>query len=127
MYSAGEQTAAIQAEMTLKGKTYQILVTHLGNGGPLIQQQQVLSRLAGLQNVIAMGDFNFDQSTEQYQLTTRTLEDAWVSVGSPSAKDLDMGHLIDHIFVSPGMKVQSAQYYVSPVSDHPALLAEIAP
>ena len=69
MYSAGEQTAAIQAEITVNGKTYQILVTHLGNDGPIIQQQQVLARLTGLQNVIAMGDFNFDQTTEQYALT----------------------------------------------------------
>jgi endonuclease/exonuclease/phosphatase family metal-dependent hydrolase len=127
MYSTGEQTAAIQAQITVQGKTYQILVTHLGNGGPIIQQQQVLGQLAGLQNVIAMGDFNFDQTSAQYALSTRSLEDAWVSVGSPSAAELDTGHLIDHIFVSPGMNVQTAQYIVSPASDHPALLAEIAP
>jgi endonuclease/exonuclease/phosphatase family metal-dependent hydrolase len=127
MYSAGEQTAAIQAQITVKGKTYQVLVTHMGNDGPIIQQQQVLGRLAGLQNVIAIGDFNFDQTTEQYALTTQSLEDAWVSAGSPPAAGLDMGHLIDHIFVSPGMAVQSAQYIVSPASDHPALLAEIVP
>jgi endonuclease/exonuclease/phosphatase family metal-dependent hydrolase len=127
MYSAGEQTAAIQAEVNVRGTTYQILVTHLGNGGPVIQQQQVLSRLAGLQNVIAMGDFNFDQTTGQYALTTQSLEDAWVLAGSPPAAGLDMGHLIDHIFVSPGMAVQSAQYIASPASDHPALLVEIAP
>jgi endonuclease/exonuclease/phosphatase family metal-dependent hydrolase len=127
MYSEGEQTASIQAQIIVNGKTYQILVTHLGNDGPIIQQQQVLERLAGLQNVIAMGDFNFDQTSEQYALTTQTLEDAWVSAGSPPAAGLDMGHLIDHIFVSPGMDVQLAQYIVSPVSDHPALLVEIGP
>ncbi len=127
MYSAAEQTAAIQAEITVHGKIYQILVTHLGNGGPVIQQQQVLSRLAGLLNVIAMGDFNFDQTTEQYALTTEVLEDAWVSAGAPPTTGLDMGHLIDHIFLSPGMTVQTVQYIASPASDHPALLAEIAP
>jgi endonuclease/exonuclease/phosphatase family metal-dependent hydrolase len=127
MYSAGEQTAAIQAEISVKGKTYQILVTHLGNGGPAIQQQQVLERLSGLQNVVAMGDFNFDQTTGQYALTTKTLEDAWVSAGSPPTAGLDMGHLIDHIFISPGVAVQNAQYIASPASDHPALLVEFAP
>jgi endonuclease/exonuclease/phosphatase family metal-dependent hydrolase len=127
MYSAAEQTAAIQAEITVKGKTYQILVTHLGNGGPLIQQQQVLVRLAGLQNVIAMGDYNFDQKTDQYKLTTQSLEDAWVSAGSPAATGLDMSHLIDHIFISPGMTVQSVQYVPAPASDHPALLAVFTP
>ncbi len=127
MYSEGEQTAALQADITVEGKQYEILVTHLGNGGPIIQQQQVLSRLAGLQNVIAMGDFNFDQTSEQYKLTTQTLEDAWVSAGSPPTAGLDMGHLIDHIFVSPRMVVQAAQYIASPASDHPALLVEIMP
>jgi endonuclease/exonuclease/phosphatase family metal-dependent hydrolase len=127
MYSSAEQTAAIQAQITVKGKTYQILATHLGNDGPIIQQQQVLRRLAGLQNVIAMGDFNFDQTTDQYALTIQSLEDAWVSTGAPPTAGLDMGHLIDHIFLSPGMTVQSAQYIASPASDHPALLAEIAP
>lgn len=127
MYSAAEQTAAIQAQITVQGKIYQILVTHLGNGGPIIQQHQVLGRLSGLQNVIAMGDFNFDQTTEQYALTAQSLEDAWVSAGSPPAAGLDMGHLIDHIFISPGMAVQSAQYIPSPASDHPALLVEIVP
>ncbi len=127
MYSAAEQTASIQAEINVKGKNFQILVTHLGNGGPLIQQQQVLDRLAGLQNVIAMGDFNFDQNTDQYKLTTQSLEDAWVSADSPAATGMDMGHLIDHIFVSPGMGVQSVQYVPAPASDHPALLAVITP
>jgi endonuclease/exonuclease/phosphatase family metal-dependent hydrolase len=127
MYSTGEQAAAIQAEVNVRGRTYQILVTHLGNGGPVIQQQQVLARLAGLQNVIAMGDFNFDQTTNQYALTTQSLDDAWVLAGSPPAAGLDMDHLIDHIFVSPGMAVQTSQYIPSPASDHPALLVEIAP
>jgi len=127
MYSSAEQTAAIQAEITVNGKQYEILVTHLGNDGPIIQQQQVLSRLAGLQNVIALGDFNFDQTTDQYKLTTQALEDAWVTAGSPATADLDMGHLIDHIFISPGLPVQMAQYIASPASDHPALLAELVP
>jgi endonuclease/exonuclease/phosphatase family metal-dependent hydrolase len=127
MSSLGEQTAAIQAQITVNGKTYQVLVTHLGNHGPIIQQQQVLKRLTGLQNLIAMGDFNFDQSSEQYALTIQTLEDAWVSAGSPPAAGVDMEHLIDHLFVSPGIAVQNAQYIASPASDHPALLVEIAP
>jgi endonuclease/exonuclease/phosphatase family metal-dependent hydrolase len=80
-----------------------------------------------LQNVIAMGDFNFDQTTEQYALTVQSLQDAWVLAGSPSTTGLDMGHLIDHIFVSPGTNVQTAQYIASSASDHPALLAVIAP
>ncbi|HWR65606.1 MAG TPA: endonuclease/exonuclease/phosphatase family protein [Bellilinea sp.] len=127
MYSIGEQTAAISAEVVAGGVRYHVLVTHLGNGGPIIQQQQVLGELAGKQNVIAMGDFNFRPSTEQYELTTNTLESAWVLAGSPLTTDLDPERLIDHVFVSPGVEVTSAEYIVSPVSDHPGLLVEIAP
>jgi endonuclease/exonuclease/phosphatase family metal-dependent hydrolase len=127
MYSLGEQTAAISAEVVVGNVRYHILVTHLGNGGPIIQQQQVLGELVGRQNVIAMGDFNFRPSTEQYALTTQTLDSAWVLAGSPLTADLDPQRLIDHIFVSPGMNITSARYIVSPVSDHPGLLVEITP
>jgi endonuclease/exonuclease/phosphatase family metal-dependent hydrolase len=127
MYSSGEQTAAIEAQIIVNGKKYTLLVTHLGNGGPLIQQQQVLSRLAGQANVIAMGDFNFEPTTEQYSLTLQTLQDAWVQVGSPLPAGLDPKNLIDHFFVSPGMPVSLVRYVDSPVSDHPLLMMEIKP
>lgn len=127
MYSLGEQTAAIEAQVTVNGEKFNILVTHLGNGGPIIQQQQVLSQLEGKQNAIAMGDFNFRPSTEQYQLTVSLLGDAWVLAGSPPTPGFNADRRIDHIFVSPGVEVRSAQYVASPASDHPALLAEIAP
>jgi endonuclease/exonuclease/phosphatase family metal-dependent hydrolase len=127
MYSSGEQTAAIQAQITVNGKRYTILVTHLGNGGPIIQQQQVLSRLAGQANVIAMGDFNFEPATEQYNLTLQTLQDAWVQVGSPLPATLDPRKLIDHFFVSPGTPVSLVRYVDAPVSDHPLLMMEIKP
>jgi len=125
MYSTGEQTAAILAQIHVGGKSYTLLVTHLGNGGPMIQQQNVLERLEGMRNVIAMGDFNFDLASEQYALTLQTLDDAWVKAGSPPAPGLNLDNLIDHVFVSPGTDVRSAQYIVSPASDHPGLFVEI--
>ncbi len=127
MYSSGEQTAAIEAQITVNNHKYTILVTHLGNGGPMIQQQQVLADLAGKDNVIAMGDFNFRPSSAQYELTLQTLEDAWAQVGSPLPKSLDAADLIDHFFVSNGMAVQSVKYVDSPASDHPAVVMEITP
>jgi len=125
MYSSGEQTAAIEAQITLAGKTYTLLVTHLGNDGPLIQQQQVLARLAGQPNVIAMGDFNFRPATPQYQLSLQTLQDAWVQAGSPLPASLDPKNLIDHFFISPGVAVAQVRYVDSPESDHPLLMMEI--
>lgn len=127
MFSSGEQTAAITAEVTVGGIRYHVLVTHLGNGGPIIQQQQVLAALEGKRNVVAMGDFNFRPSTEQYALTIQTLESAWVLAGEPTVPGLDTTGLIDHIFVSPGMAVKSAEYIVADVSDHPGLVVEIGP
>lgn len=127
MFSEGEQTASLEAEINFEGERYHVLVTHLGNGGPIIQQQQVLQRLADKQNVIAMGDFNFRPATEQYTLTVQTLQDAWVLGGETPTDGLDPQRRIDHIFVSPGVNVHAARYLTSPVSDHPALLVEIEP
>jgi endonuclease/exonuclease/phosphatase family metal-dependent hydrolase len=127
LYSQGEQTAAILAQISVEGQPYTVLVTHLGNGGPMIQQQQVLGRLAGRERVIAMGDFNFDLASEQYALTDAQLDSAWTLAGSPYTPGLNVDHLIDHVFVSPGMQVNSAEYLVAPVSDHPALVVEIQP
>jgi endonuclease/exonuclease/phosphatase family metal-dependent hydrolase len=128
MYSEGEQTAAIEAEVRTGGRVFHVLVTHLGNRGPLIQQQQVLERLEGRDNVIAMGDFNFRPDSEQYAQTTAVLDDAWLSAGqqrlTPEGQIIE--RRIDHIFLSPGIQVIQAEYVGTGPSDHPAMFAEIA-
>jgi endonuclease/exonuclease/phosphatase family metal-dependent hydrolase len=87
-----------------------------------------LQELDGLENVIAMGDFNFRTDSEQYALTTQTLEDAWL-LRWPSGID-DKGHnpdrRIDHVFLSPGLNVQDARFHTGPESDHPALIVELS-
>ena len=130
MYSAGEQTATIEAQITASGRTFNVLVTHLGNGGPLVQQQEVLAEVDGLKsnkNVILMGDFNFSAADPPYKLTVEKLEDAWKSANlqSFSQLDLDVENRIDHIFLSPGMRVPQADYYAPGPSDHPMLVGEI--
>lgn len=127
MYSEGEQTAAIQAEITAGGRTFHVLVTHLGNGGPLIQQEQVLARLEGQSNVVAMGDFNFRPSSEQYRVTTAALANAWEVAAQKSAyPGQDLDRRIDHIFLSPGMRVLDARYLPEGPSDHPALVVDLS-
>jgi endonuclease/exonuclease/phosphatase family metal-dependent hydrolase len=79
MYSEGEQTATIRAQIDVDGMSYNLFVTHLGNGGPMVQQEAILTETAGLENVILMGDFNFRPDTEQYQHTVALLDDAWLS------------------------------------------------
>lgn len=77
-YSAGEQTAAIIATITAGVKTFQVIVTHLGNNGPIVQQQNLLQSIDPALPVIAMGDFNFRPDSAQYRLTQQTLADAWL-------------------------------------------------
>lgn len=133
MYSEGEQTATIQAEISVAGQTFNVFVTHLGNGGPIVQQQAFLQRVGDLPNVVAMGDFNFRPDSEQYQLTTTQLADAWLSVwpdgveepASDGAAVIDAADRIDHIFVSSDIRVGAARYLLTTESDHPAMFAEI--
>jgi endonuclease/exonuclease/phosphatase family metal-dependent hydrolase len=127
MYSEGEQTAAIHAQVRVGGRLFNVFVTHLGNGGPIIQQENLLEELNGLENVIAMGDFNFRPDTEQYALTMESLQDAWL-LRWPSGADA-VGYRpdrrIDHVFLSPGLQVNSARFHTGPESDHPALVVEV--
>jgi endonuclease/exonuclease/phosphatase family metal-dependent hydrolase len=129
MYSQGEQTAAIHAELDLAGKTYHIFVTHLGNGGPIVQLEDLLVRIKRLENVIAMGDFNFRPSTDQYALMTGALADSWLLrwPGRKETAGLSMADRIDHIFVSPGMSVLESEYGSNSASDHPYLYSVIRP
>lgn len=121
MYSEGEQTATIAAQITVDGATFNVFVTHLGNGGPIVQQAANLSEVAGLQNVILMGDHNFRPDTEQYSLTIEKLDDCWTIAGVGE----EVEDRIDHIFVSPGTQVVECRYLTDPQSDHPAMVAEI--
>ena len=127
MYSLGEQAAAIHAQIVVSGKTFNVFVTHLGNGGPIVQQGAILKETAGKENVILVGDFNFRPDTEQYRLTREQLDDAWL-LRWPSGSDdqgLDPSELIDYVFLSPGTQVADARYILSSASDHPAEVVEI--
>ena len=126
MCSVCEQTATIEARIQIGETTYNVYVTHLGNDGPIVQQEAVLEELAS-EHVILMGDFNFRPDTAQYRMTTEVLDDAW-ALRWPQGTD-DEGRQfprrIDHVFVSPGTDVVAARYYTEPESDHPALVVEI--
>lgn len=123
MYSEGEQTATIEAQITVGGRSFNVFVTHLGNGGPMVQQEAILHRVRGKENVILMGDFNFRPDTEQYRMTTGLLDDSWLQrwPGGNEGQGIDPARRIDHIFVSPGTKVVDSEYLPGPQSDHPAM------
>ena len=44
MHSIGEQTAMIQAQIQAGEQTFNVFVTHLGNGGPIVQQEAEIGR-----------------------------------------------------------------------------------
>jgi endonuclease/exonuclease/phosphatase family metal-dependent hydrolase len=126
MYSEGEQTAVIEAQISVSGETLNVYVTHLGNGGPIIQQEQVLEILEGKENIIAMGDFNFRPDSDQYDLTVDLLEDTFlISEEEMAIQGFDVSDRIDHVFVSPGILVEEAFYISGPQSDHPAMFVVI--
>jgi len=127
MFSQGEQTAAIHAQIQVDGIIFNIFVTHLGNAGPIIQLKNLLAETAGLDHVILMGDFNFSPDTAQYALVSQQLDDAWLLGGSSGMKEggWNPSERIDHIFLSPGIQVTQAVYLDRPESDHPPELVEI--
>ena len=132
MPSRGEQTACIEADVDVGGRLLRVLVTHLDNDGALPQQRLVIDRAtrgaAGAPLAIAVGDFNFDPSTEQYRQTTAALDDSWVTaqqrIVDPGASDPAVS--IDHIFVTRGARVLHARYVPEGPSDHPGMFAEVA-
>ncbi|MEN8242418.1 MAG: endonuclease/exonuclease/phosphatase family protein [Chloroflexota bacterium] len=126
VYSEGEQVAVIEAKITVGDQTFTIYVNHLGNGGPLVQAEQFLELTEGQQHVIAMGDYNFRPYEEQYARAVAGLEDVFeITLQAEVPVEFDFTERIDHIFVSPGMQVNLAQYLIRPESDHPALLVEL--
>jgi len=128
LWSEGEQTAVISARVRVNSRILNVFVTHLGNGGPIVQQEGVLREVRGHENVILLGDFNFRPGDEQYVATLGSLEDSWLLQSSGRVDDSDVmrDRAIDLIFVTPGMDVIDARYADTDTSDHPAYLVEIA-
>lgn len=129
MVSEGEQTALIESKITVGEKMFHVFVTHLGNGGPIGQQENVLDVIQGLDDVILMGDFNFRSPSDQYKLTTSILDDAWM-LKWPEGNNLqgiDPERRIDHMFVllADNIEVADSFYRVGSESDHPLMLTSL--
>lgn len=131
MYSLGEQTATIEAQVKKAGKVYNVYVTHLGNDGDMVQQKAILQTIGENENVVLMGDFNFSPKTQQYRVTTQKLRDAWIELWPEGVEDggvnptTDDYKRIDHVFVTSDLKLYDARFILSPHSDHPAVLAVV--
>ncbi len=125
MFSDQEQIGSAEAQITVGTSIFNVFVNHPAGGDEPIttiyQQQEMLTRIEGLSNVIFMGDFNFRPYDQEYNLTIAAgLEDSWVlRWGSPAEER------IDHIFLSTGKTVLGAQYIEEGPSDHPAYWIEM--
>ncbi len=148
MESEGEQTATIEAQITIGAIIYNVFITHLGNfidpnvspfdRSHIIQQEQILERIGAKTNVILMGDFNFEPDTEHYNITiAHPLDDCWeiansTSIGSvPNDWETRLPvERIDQMFISPDLTALSSYievtYFGGTAADHPALLTSIA-
>jgi endonuclease/exonuclease/phosphatase family metal-dependent hydrolase len=143
MESKGEQTATIEAQITIGAILYNVYVTHLGNyedpaidRSQIIQQEQILAQIGSKNNVILLGDFNFEPLTEQYNITTAVLDDCWEIANTTSINDVPESWVarlpaerIDHVFISPDLTTLSVyievNYFGGTAADHPALLTAI--
>jgi endonuclease/exonuclease/phosphatase family metal-dependent hydrolase len=142
MKSVGEQAAAIWAQIVIGTHTFNIFVTHLGNykntttgdRTQIMQQENLLTVTSGKENVILMGDFNFEPNTEQYNITVAQLYDAWELVFNANPLNAVVDPIlpgdrhipeerIDHIFVSQQLNesITYIHYTGGYASDHPAL------
>ena len=124
MFSDQEQIGSAYAQITVGNSIFNVYVNHPAGDEPITtvyQQQEMLSRITDFSNVIFMGDFNFRPNDQEYNLTTEAgLEDSWLLRWGTVAEDR-----IDHIFLSTGKTVLSAQYIEKGPSDHPAYWIEM--
>ena len=123
-YSTHQQISTTQAQIRFNSTlSFNVFSNHPAardQEGKVYQVEQILSRTIGLENVLLIGDFNFNPYTEQYNLTVDVLEDSWVQRWGTAAEDR-----IDHIFLSSGITVLNAVYIERGQSDHPAYWIEI--
>jgi endonuclease/exonuclease/phosphatase family metal-dependent hydrolase len=97
----------------------------------LVFAKTLLERSQNKPNVIVLGDFNLRDDEQAYQLIDGVYTNAWTSVYptkvSPDGVDMSGKNRIDHIFISPDLKVRNPMYLLPPASatDHPVHWADI--
>jgi len=128
-----KQTATIEAEIMIGSHTFTIYITHTYGSmdAKSILVNDVLDSAADKQNVLFIGDMNFRQYSEAYNITTSVLVDAWLEKWGEDAVDdngLNASRRIDHIFVDPDLNIDSCEYidWIEVESDHPAGTAVIS-
>jgi endonuclease/exonuclease/phosphatase family metal-dependent hydrolase len=132
-YSDTDEIGTAEAEIDYYGRVFSIYDVHPDGSdtAKLAFARTLLERSKDKPNVIALGDYNLPDDQPAYQLISAVYSEAWTSV-YPSGigadgTDMSGAQRIDHIFVSPSLKVRNAVYVLPPASasDHPAHWAVI--
>lgn len=119
--SSGDQVAVIKAQITAHGRTYNFFSNHFDGNPPIEQAQGLTELVAGLENVIAIGDYNCRPGSECVdQIETALVNCADLTGDTGLAADR-----VDHIFLSPDLTCSDFSYIFDDASDHPAVASEI--
>ena len=132
-FSDTDEIGTAEAEIEVNGHRFTIYDVHPDGSdtAKMIFVNSLIDRSRGKSDVIALGDYNLRDYEEPYQRMAGVYVNAWTSLypSKIGADGTDMSgeNRIDHIFLSPSLKVKDAFYILPPVSatDHPVHWAEI--
>jgi len=132
-YSDQDEIGTAVAEIEVAGRRFTIFNVHPAGSDTamLVFADTLLSQSKDRANVIALGDYNLRESERAYQMVSDVYANAWLSFYPTGISDegLDMSgdQRIDHIFLSPDLRVRNPVYLLAPDSqtDHPTHWAEV--
>ncbi len=118
-FSDTDEIGTAEAKIEVGGRTFTIFNVHPDGSktAKMAFATNLVAQVQGLENVIALGDFNMRPDHEGYQLVAAQLTESWMSLHPV----LEGKGYIDHIFISPGLMAREAVYVMPPESatDHP--------
>lgn len=132
-FSDQDEIGTAEAEITVGGTQFTIFNVHPAGSdeAKLVFASSLVERANQKGNIIALGDYNLRGWEEPYLLIDAGYKNAWMDAypGGVDDQGLDMSgeERIDHIFVSPHLKILDPVYVLPPESqtDHPVHWAEI--
>ncbi|MCC6153963.1 MAG: endonuclease/exonuclease/phosphatase family protein, partial [Candidatus Hydrogenedentes bacterium] len=137
-YSDKDETGTAVAEIEVAGTRIALINSHPAGSDANFQGQAnaLVEAAAPYEHVIATGDYNSRPGSDHYKTVTTRLKDSWRSLypdgigrrhpnighNRRDPETIDMSAPIDHIFLTPNLKVGEAFYIPAPASetDHPA-------
>jgi endonuclease/exonuclease/phosphatase family metal-dependent hydrolase len=89
------------------------------------QVEQILDLNKNQDNVICLGDFNLSPNSKYYDMITTQYIDSW-NKGEEDNENKERCSSIDHIFLSPEIKILKSSCINTTSSDHNAVCTEIS-